>query len=221
MVRNKKILIAGASRMVGSLILKYAIQSKEVCQITCLTRKPLKTQNKKIKQVIISNFNDISKHSDAFSNIDAAYFCIGVYTGNVTNQELKTVTVDYAIAFAETLKANSPKSTLCFLSGMGADRTEKSKVLFAKYKGAAEKTIHLLGINFYAFRPAYIYPVIPRKEPNFAYTLMRFFYPLIRLFGSKYSIKSTELAQTMFNIGLTGYTKEVLENRDILNSLNS
>jgi len=73
-----------------------------------------------------------------FNNIDTAYFCIGVYTEAVSNDVFKKITVDFALTFADILKANSPKATLCFLSGAGADQTEKSRIAFVKFKGMAE-----------------------------------------------------------------------------------
>jgi len=40
---------------------------------------------------------------------------------------------------------------------------------FARYKGEAEKALLAEGFSSaYIFRPAYIYPVEPRKEPNFS-----------------------------------------------------
>ena len=127
--------------------------------------------------------------------------------------------MNYAVAFAEALQVGNPKATLCLLSGAGADRKEKSRTSFAKYKGMAENQISRLGLNFYAFRPAYIYPVTPRKEPNLMYQLSRKLYPIIRLMGSNASITSTELALAMFQVGLHGATSEVLENRSILKLL--
>jgi hypothetical protein len=118
------------------------------------------------------------------------------------------------------LRKNSPHSTVCFLSGAGADQTEKSKVSFARYKGMAENDLVSKGFNqLYIFRPGYIYPVIKRKEPNFSYSLFRFLYPLIKLLGKRYSIKSTELAKAMFNIGINGSQGSILENPAIIDSI--
>ena len=80
----------------------------------------------------------------------------------------------------------------------------------------AENQNSSLGLHFYTFRPAYIYPVTPRKEPNVMYRISRALYPLIRIMGSNGSITSTELAQAMFNVGLKGAPTEILENKTIL-----
>jgi len=80
----------------------------------------------------------------------------------------------------------------------------------------AENQIDAMDLAFHSFRPGYIYPETPRKEPNMMYRVSRALYPLIKLFGDNYSIKSTELAEAMFKVGMHGADKTVLENRDIL-----
>ena len=215
----KKVVIAGASGMIGNLILEHCLSSNEIKRVISLVRKKSGLDHKKLKEVIIENFSDYSQHLPLFQDIDLGFFCIGVYTGQVPDTVFKEITVDYAVAFAEALQVGNPKATLCLLSGAGADRKEKSRTSFAKYKGMAENQISLLGLNFYAFRPAYIYPVTPRKEPNLMYQLSRKLYPIIRLMGSNASITSTELAMAMFQVGLYGATSEVLENKSILKLL--
>lgn len=215
----KNVIITGASGMIGNLILEQCLSSSEIGQVTSLVRRGSSNKHPKLKEVVIKNFVDYSIQEDIFKNIDIAFFCIGVYTGQVADDTFKEITVDYAVAFSEAIKRHSEEATLCFLSGAGADQTEKSSASFAKYKGMAENKIAALGLNFYAFRPGYIYSVIPRKEPNIMYRAMRLLYPLIRLGGSNSSIKSTELAKAMFNVGLNDAEAEILENKDIINHL--
>jgi len=211
-----KVLIAGASGMVGNLILQACIQHSNIDEIISLVRKPTNEKSPKLTEVVVENFADYDHHSKYFENLGTAFFCIGVYTGRIPDEQFKIITVDYAVEFAKALKQHSSKAKLCFLSGSGADRTEKSRISFAKYKGMAENQIAALGLEFYTFRPGYIYPVTPRQEPNFTYKLSRTLYPLIRLFGSNFSIKSTELAHAMFKVALQGAKQEILENRDIV-----
>lgn len=202
--------------MVGNLVLSNCLNSGKITQIRSLVRKPAQTMHHKLVEIAISDFTDYAAHSEIFKNIDIAFFCIGVYTGQVPDDEFKKITVDYAVEFAKTLKNESPHCTICLLSGAGADKTEKSSTPFACYKGMAENRISELNMKFYSFRPAYIYPVTPRKEPNFLYKATRVLYPVLKMFGTKYSIKSTELANAMFNVGINGAELQILENRDIL-----
>jgi uncharacterized protein YbjT (DUF2867 family) len=128
--------------------------------------------------------------------------------------------VDYTVEFARVLRASSPAATFVFLSGSGADPTGRSRIAFARYKGEAENALAAAGFpNLYIFRPAYIYPVQPRKEPNFGYTLLRAIYPAIRLVFPNQEIRADDLARSMVHAAVHGIGAEphtvVLENRDI------
>ena len=202
--------------MIGNLVLTHCLNAVKITEVRSLVRKPTGLTHKKLIEIVIENFEDFSTHEDLFKDVSAAFFCLGVYTGQVPDDVFKKITVNYAVEFAQTLKKNSPQATLCLLSGAGADRTEQSKTAFARYKGMAENQIAEMNLKFYSFRPGYIYPVEPRKEPNIAYKIIKALYPIFKLSGDKYSIKSTDLANAMFNVGLNGAAEQILENQDIL-----
>lgn len=215
-----KVIITGGTGMVGSILLEKCLQTREITEIISLVRKPTTLSHPKLTETVIHDFVDYKDHVALFKNVAAGFFCIGTYTGQVPNDVFKKITVDYAVAFAKALQKNSPNANLCMLSGAGADRTEKSRTAFAKFKGMAENQISALGLHFYSFRPGYIYPVQKRKEPNLMYRISRRLYPLIKLFGNNTSITSVELAHAMLHVGLNGADQEILENRDILSCLN-
>ena len=140
----------------------------------------------------------------------------GCFPGDLFRQ----ITVDYTLAFARSLhKASLQQAAFCFLSGQGADQTERSRVAFARYKGAAEKRLLDIGLpRVHLFRPGYIYPVTPRREPNLVYTITRFLYPMLRMLYPNIGISSEDLAAAMVHAGLygTGDNKNpIWENKDI------
>jgi len=213
----KNIIIAGASGMVGGVVLEECLQSSEIGEVLSLVRKPSGLNHQKLKEIVVSDFSDYSELSNHFKDKAAAFFCIGVYTGQVPDDLFKVITVDFAVAFAEALYKESPEANLSFLSGQGADRNEKSRMSFALYKGMAENQIAAMGLTgFYVFRPGYIYPVTPRDEPNLMYKVSRTLYPVLKMFGKNASIKSTELGEAMFHVAMKGGEQEIFENRDIL-----
>jgi uncharacterized protein YbjT (DUF2867 family) len=214
-----KILLTGATGMIGSIVQELCIQSSHITEIISFLRRPSGVQHDKLTEVLLDDFSDYSQHDKMFEGAVGGIFCLGVYTGQVADDLFKKITVDYAVAFAKALEKNSPHARMCLLSGQGSDRSEKSKTAFARYKGMAENQIASLNLHFHTFRPAYIYPVEARKEPNLAYRISRFLYPLIRAFGPKYSIRSTELAQAMFEVACHGSDQEVMENDEILHYL--
>ncbi len=214
-----KVLITGSTGMIGTIVLQQCLSSSAIESVVSLVRRTSGAKHKKLTEIVHHDFLDYADIKDQFKDIDIAFFCIGVYTGAVSDAKFKEITVDYTKAFIDTLKMESPQARFCFLSGSGADRTEKSRTSFARYKGMAENIIANSGLEYYSFRPGYIFPVKKRKEPNLMYAISRRLYPVIKLFGKNASIKSTELGQAMFVVGMNGADKATLENIDILELL--
>ena len=127
--------------------------------------------------------------------------------------------MDYPIEFARVLRASSPGAAFSFLSGNGADPTGRSRIPFARYKGQAENALLAAGFpHVYLFRPAYIYPVEPRKEPNLGYRLLRVVYPVFRLIFPNQVIRADDLARAIVDVAVQKidyHRGPVFENRDI------
>jgi len=209
----------GATGMVGGYALGYALDDPSVGRVTVIVRRKLAISHPKLNEVLHRDFADCSPLAEVLSAHDAAIFCLGTYTGAVTDAELRTITVDYTVEFARVLHASSPEAGFSFLSGKGADPTGRSRMAFARYKGEAENALHAAGfLRVYIFRPAYIYPVEPRKEPNFSYRLLRAIYPAFRLLFPNQVIPANDLARAMVNVVVqktAGRENRVFENHDI------
>jgi uncharacterized protein YbjT (DUF2867 family) len=97
-----------------------------------------------------------------------------------------------------SLTGSSPEASFSFLSGNGADSTGRSRIPFARYKGEAENALLAAGFpHVYIVRPAYIYPVEPRKEPSFSYRLLRAIYPAFLVLLPNQVIRADNLARVM------------------------
>jgi uncharacterized protein YbjT (DUF2867 family) len=218
-VGQKRLVIMGATGMVGGYALRFALGNPAVVSVTAIGRKKLGISHPKLKEVLHQDFADCSALAETLSGQDAAIFCLGAYTGAVSDAELRAITVDYSIEFARVLRLSSPDAAFSFLSGNGADPTGRSRIPFARYKGEAEKALLAAGFpHVCIFRPAYIYPVEPRKEPNFSYRLLRAIYPVFRALFPNQVIRADDLARAMVDVAIwrTGERRgQVLENRDI------
>ena len=216
---QKRLVIVGATGMVGGYALRYALDHPAVGRVTAFGRRKLGFSHPKLAEVLHGDFADCSALADALSGQYAAVFCLGVYTGAVSDAELRAIAVDYTIEFARVLHGSSPDAAFSFLSGSGADPTGRSRMAFARYKGEAEKELLAAGFpRVYIFRPAYIYPVEPRKEPNFSYRLLRVIYPAFRVLFPNQVIPADDLSRAMVDVAVRE-TREtgglVFENRDI------
>jgi uncharacterized protein YbjT (DUF2867 family) len=219
MAGEKRVVIVGATGMVGGYALRYALEHPAVGRATAIGRRTLGISHTKLKEVLHRDFADCSALAEALTGQDAAVFCLGAYTGAVPDAELRTITVDYTIEFARVLRASSPDAAFSFLSGSGADPSGRSRMPYARYKGEAEKALLAAGFpRVYLFRPGYIYPVEPRKEPNLSYRLLRRIYPAFRVLFPNQVIRADDLARAMVDVAFRETGERgglVFENRDI------
>jgi uncharacterized protein YbjT (DUF2867 family) len=221
----KRLVIVGASGMVGSYALRYALEHPKVERVTSVGRRNLGISHPKLTEVLHADFADCSALGPTLAGQDAAVFCLGTYTGAVPDAELRKITLDYTVEFARVLRGSSSEAAFTFLSGNGADPTGRSRMAFARYKGAAEKSLLAAGFpRVYIFRPAYIYPVQPRNEPNFTYRLLRAVYPAFRLVFPNLVVRCDDLARAMVDASVRETeerTSVILENSDILGMVKS
>ena len=216
---QQRVVVVGATGMVGGYALRYALDHPDVGRVTAIGRRALGITHPKLDEVLHRDFADCSALGETLSGQHAVIFCLGTYTGSVSDAELRTITVDYTVEFARVLRGSSPDAAFSFLSGNGADPTGRSRMAFARYKGAAEQALLAAGFpHVYIFRPAYIYPVQPRKEPTFSYRLLRAIYPAFRLVFPNQVIPADDLAHAMVDVAVRETPKTgglVFENRDI------
>jgi len=137
----KRVVIVGASGMVGGYALRYLLEDPAVGDVTSIGRRNLGVSHPKLTEILHSDFADCTTLADGLTGHDAAVYCLGTYTGAVPDEELRRITVDYTVEFARVLRASSPNATFAFLSGSGADPTGRSRVSFARYKGEAENAL--------------------------------------------------------------------------------
>lgn len=216
---TKRLVIVGATGMVGGYALRYALEHPGVGRVTTIGRRAVGISHPRLTEVLHRDFADCSPLADTLSGQDAVAFCLGTYTGSVSDADLRMITVDYTIEFARVLRDSSPEAAFAFLSGSGADPTGRSRLAFARYKGEAEKALSAAGFpRLYIFRPAYIYPVEPRQEPNVSYRLLRATYPVLRTLFPNQVIEADDLARAMVDVAVRDTSERknnVFENRDI------
>ncbi len=208
-----KIIVTGATGLVGAEVLRQAILDETIEEITAIVRRPLSLQHPKIKTIIHQNFLDYSTLSDVIKKHDAFLWCLGISQSQVSKEEYQTITYDYTIAAANAVEKVNPEMTFLFLSGMGADSSEKSKTIFARVKGKAENA--LLKMSFkklFIVRPGGIKPI--HKNPNTAFSnkIMIPFFPILELLYPAMVISSVQLAKVIVHIAKNGSEKQLMEN---------
>lgn len=216
--RPARIVIIGATGMVGGELLDLALADERVAGVTVIGRRPVEREHAELTQITHRDFADCAPLADAVAGHAAAIFCLGVYTGAVPDDVFRTITVDYPLAFGRVFRAANPDGAFCLLSGAGADQGGTSRMAFARYKGEAEKGLAALDFaRLHHYRPAYIHPSSPRPAPNFGYRLSAWLYPVLRRLAPNQVIPSRALAAVMLDGALHGTDDRPaeIENRDV------
>lgn len=214
----KSVVVTGATGMIGGLVLRLSLERADVRRVVSVGRRSTGLAHDKLEEILLDDFEDSDSLGPPLEGHDAALFCMGAYTGVVPNDELRRLTTEAPLQFAEALIVRSPSARFGLLSGQGADRSERSRMVFARAKGAAEQGLIELGFPaVLSFRPGYIYPVTPRREPNVSYRIFRALYPVLGRLVPNVGVPSDALARVMVEetIGASGGGDRIFENRDI------
>lgn len=211
-----KIIVTGATGMVGAEVLRQAIDDDTVESVTAIARKPLDIQHPKINTVVHKDFLNYTGVEELFKTHDVCIWCLGISQSQVKKEEYIVITYDYAIAAAKAMLAANPGIKFIFLSGDGADQNEKARSLFGRIKGRTEKQLATMGFrHLYFARPGAIWPKHQNPNAPFIYKLFIPLFPVLNLFFSSAIIKSDALAKALIKLAETGSDKMILDNKDL------
>ncbi len=212
-----KVVLTGTTGMVGKLVLEQCLAHEKISKVVSIARRSTGIKHSKLSEVIHDNFLEYSPIIDHLQHVDLCIHCLGIYSRQAKDRNhFRTITVDYTRALAIALRSANPESVFCLFSAQGADSKEKSWIMFAKDKGAAENQV--LALKFrraHIFRPGFIYPTVPRPNPPWIERAMTRLYPTLTKVFPNLGISSAELAQIMIDVGLAGSDQVIFENRDM------
>ena len=212
---SMKIVLFGATGMVGSGVLKECLDSNEVESILAVGRNTADVKHEKFTEIIHDDFFHYSDIEDALAGYDACFFCLGVSAMGMSETEYTRLTYEITMKAARTLVRLNPEMTFCYLSGAGADSTEKGRVMWARVRGRLEN--HLLELPFksvYVFRPAYIQPVKGVKSKTalygFFYRLLGPFYGIWKRVAPGYVTNTASMGLAMINVVRGGWQHKIV-----------
>ena len=210
------VALLGASGMVGQGVLRECLRDPNVQKVVCVGRTALDDRHPKVVEIVHQDLFDLSSMEDQLRGLDACFFCLGVSSAGVTEQQYRRLTYDLTVSVASTLARLNSAMTFVYVSGAGTDSSERGPTMWARVKGSTENA--LLRMPFKAafmFRPGVIIPLEGIKSKTRSY---RIFYdvagPLLRLLHQLRpgSMTTTEkLGLAMLNLARSGGTETVLD----------
>ena len=202
--------------MVGEGVLYECLQNPEVEAVLVLTRKPTGYSHPKLKELIHADFYYINSIEEKLKGYNACFFCLGVSSVGMKEEEYYKKTYVLTLHVAEVLANQNPDMTFCYISGANTDSTEKGKTMWARVKGKTENDpIKLPFKKVYNFRPGIITPTKGLKNTLGFYKWFGWLIPVFRLLTPNFISSLKELGTAMINAVRIGYEKQVLEVKDI------
>jgi uncharacterized protein YbjT (DUF2867 family) len=151
-----KTIITGATGMVGEGVLLECLNHPAVEQILVINRKPGGLSHPKLREIIHTDFLDLASIEAQLAGYDACFFCLGVSSVGMSQQEYKHITYDLTLNVAQLLAKGNPDMTFCYITGAGTDSSEVGRIAWARVKGATENALLRLFKRAYMFRPGFM-----------------------------------------------------------------
>ena len=215
-----KTIIFGATGMVGQGVLRECLRDNGIESVVTVGRSVTGQHNTKLREIVHRDFNDFSAIEPELSGFDACFFCLGVTSVGQSEDNYRRLTYDLTMAVATTLARLNPKMTFIYVTGMGADSTERGSVMWARVKGKTENDLLKLPFKAaYMFRPAVIQPLHGiRSKTGWYQAIYTGLAPLMSLFyriAPKYVTTTEQVGRAMIQVARNGFPRPVLENSDI------
>jgi len=214
-----RVLIFGATGMVGDGVLHECLADSRVTSILAVTRSPLGITNPKLKELRRTDFFNYDDLAREFSTIDACFFCLGVSAAGMKEAQYHRLTFDLTLAAARALAKARPGAVFCYVSGEATDSTERGRAMWARVKGKTENAILALPLIGFMFRPGFIKARPGAKSKTLLYRLLYVIgeplYPVLKRIAPTHVTTSENLGRAMIAVATVGYSKQILENSDI------
>lgn len=199
--------------MVGEGVLIECLDNIHVSQILVVGRRSIQKTHPKLTELIVPDFLKIKEFSEELGGCDACFFCAGISSVGMKEEDYVRITYDSTMAFAKTLLDKNQNMVFNFVSGQATDSSERGRVMWARVKGKTEN--HLMRLGFkgaYNFRPGVMLPVEGQKNTKSAYVIIA---KLMKFVTPKLVLSIGDIGKAMINAVLKGYSKQVLEVKDI------
>ena len=214
-----KALVFGATGMVGQGVLLECLRDPGVELVVTVGRSATGVQDRKLREIVHGDMLVYAGMEESLTGFDACFFCLGVSSAGMKEAEYERITYGFTMAPAEMLSRINKGMTFVYVSGAGTDSSGQGRVMWARVKGRTENALLRLPLQAYMFRPGLIEPLdgIKSKTSGYRafYAAAKPLFPLLRWVLPNQLVSTRDIGMAMLNVARRGYTKKVLEVRDI------
>ncbi len=220
------VLLFGASGMVGQGVLRECLLDPGVESVVSIVRSATGgrsasgVSDSKLREIVHADLTDYSTIESQLTGFDACFFCLGISSAGLTEEQYSRITYDITLRAAETVARLNTGMTFVYVSGAGTDSTEHGRTMWARVKGRTENA--LLRLPFKAafmFRPGVIVPRFGARSKTTSYRVLymlsRPVLPLLLRAFPNQVLTTDEIGRAMLIVARQGAPKAILETADI------
>lgn len=212
-----KVIVTGATGMVGEGVLIECLNNTEVESVLYVGRKPSGKSHPKLTEYLVSDFLSLKSNNSRLAGYDACFYCAGISSVGMNETDYTHITYDTTIHFAKVVLSQNSYLTFNFIFGSHTDSSEKGKVMWARVKGKTENALQKLPFKQqYNFRPGLMKPDKAQIHLKGFNKYIKSLYPIMGLFYT--GCKTTEIGRAMIAVTKFGFSKKILEAKDIKNA---
>ncbi len=212
-----KVIIFGATGMVGQGALRESLLAADVEQVLVVGRRPTGVRHPKLREVTLADFADLTPIEDELRGYDACFYCLGVSSVGLDEAAYTRISYDYPVAAAHKLAELNPAMTFIYVSGAGTK--PDGRPMWARVKGRTEIEVIKTFPNGYGFRPGFIQPTHGATSKTglyrVTYALTAPLIPVLFKVAPKYVTSTDRLGQAMLRAARTGFATRIVENADL------
>ena len=215
-----KVILFGATGMIGQGVLRECLLDSGVEHVLAIGRSPTPVQHPKLRAIVHKDLWNYSAIESELRGFDACFFCLGVTSAGMSEEDYSRVTYGIAQAAADALCRLNPGLTFVFVSGAGADSTERGRIMWARVKGRAENAILKMPCKAsFVFRPGVVLPMHGETSRTRAYRIMyavmKPLLPLLKRIMPGQIVTTEQFGRAMLIVVRQGAAKPILESADI------
>jgi uncharacterized protein YbjT (DUF2867 family) len=208
-----KIVITGATGMVGEGVLLECLQNPNVREVLIINRRHHEMKHVKLKELIVPDFMQLDGFKNDIQGYDACFYCAGVSSIGMKEDKFKQLTYDTTLAFAKAMLAVNSNMVFTYVSGAKTDSSENGRMMWARVKGKTENDLMKLPFKGeYNFRPGVMLPFPGQKNWKSGYKLIG---RIIKAISPRNVLTMQEVGRAMIHAVTLGYRKRTLEISDI------
>lgn len=170
---ESRILLVGATGLVGQGVLEVLLRETRSWQVTALVRRPLSAASPRIRIMQIPDFSADALAGVDLGGFDVCLYCAGPLPLLLSEAAYREATVGMLERVSMAFAHANPKGYLIYVSGAGAN--PDSRWMPLRVKGQAEGELGRIGVAHTCLRPGGIRPTQGERSRHL---LRRYMYML-------------------------------------------